>query len=133
MKKVGILATASALAFVVGGYGTALAQSAGTDPAAAQDDGGLSDIVVTARRVEENLQRVPVAVTALPAEVLERRNVVATNDLQFSVPNLQIKPSNTFPSQPEFIIRGQRQVLNTDENVVTYVNGVPQSTRGLTL
>src|SRR5687768_10755705 len=94
---------------------------------------GIDEIIVTARRVEENLQQVPVAVTALSAEALESRNVNAVNDIQFSVPNLQIKPSNTYPSQPEFIIRGQRQVLLADENVVTYINGVAQSTRGLTL
>src|SRR6185437_2266976 len=41
--------------------------------------------------------------------------------------------SQSFPTVPEFIIRGQRQALGTDENVVTYVNGVPQGTRGLTL
>ena len=93
----------------------------------------LEDIIVTARRVEENQQKIPVAVTTLTAASMERRNVVAVNDLQFSVPNLQIKPSNNNPSLPEFIIRGQRQVLYTDENVVTYVNGVAQSTRGLAL
>ena len=93
----------------------------------------LEDIIVTARRVEENQQKIPVAVTTLTAASMERRNVVAVNDLQFSVPNLQIKPSNNNPSLPEFIIRGQRQVLYTDENVVTYVNGVAQSTRGLSL
>jgi len=131
MKHIQILTTASALAVAMSGS-AAIAQDAGQTPTAV-DSGGIQEIVVTARRVEENLQRVPVAVTVLPAEALQRRNVTATNDLQFSVPNLQIKPSNTFPSQPEFIIRGQRQVLNTDENVVTYVNGVPQSTRGLTL
>lgn len=93
----------------------------------------LTEIIVTARRVEENMQQVPVAVTALSAKMLESRNVNAVSDIQFNVPNLQIKPSNLYPAQPEFIIRGQRQQLYTDENVVTYVNGVPQGTRGLTL
>ena len=93
----------------------------------------LGEVIVTARRVNENQQRVPVAVTALSAETLQKNNVKAVTDIQFSVPNLQIKPSNLYPGQPEFIIRGQRQQLYTDENVVTYVNGVPQGTRGLTL
>jgi len=107
--------------------GTAMAQetsSAGV---------GLEDIVVTARRVEENLQRVPVVVTTLNAGAIERRNITAVNDIQFSVPNLQIRPSTINPSRPEIVIRGQRQINQTDENVVTYVNGVPQSTRALTL
>ena len=109
--------------------------SLGASAAVAQDnnDRGLEEIVVTARRIEENLQKVPVAVTAISAKQLEARKVTTVSDIQFSVPNLQIKPSNLEPSRPEFIIRGQRQVLYTDENVVTYVNGVAQTTRGLTL
>jgi len=94
---------------------------------------GLEEILVTARRVEENQQAIPVAVTTLTAAALENRNVNSVNDIQFNVPNLQIRPSTIYPTQPEFIIRGQRQVLFTDENVVTYVNNVPQTTRGLTL
>ena len=105
-------------------------------PAVAQEsvpaDHGLEEIIVTARRIEENQQKVPVAVTTLTAATLERRNVTTVNDIQFSVPNLQIRPSSINPSRPEIILRGQRQVNQTDENVVTYVNGVAQSTRGLT-
>ena len=111
----------------------AQAQTQAQSASQASEASGLEDIIVTARRVEENQQKIPVAVTTLTASTLERRNVVAVNDLQFSVPNLQIKPGNNNPSLPEFIIRGQRQVLFTDENVVTYVNGVAQSTRGLAL
>jgi len=135
----------SVLAFACAGSTAALAnddQQATTGPqqstaglvsAPPAESGGFQDIVVTARRVEESLQKVPVAVTALSGAALQQRNVSTVSDIQFSVPNLQIKPSQTYSSQPEFIIRGQRQVLYTDENVVTYVNGVAQDTRGLTL
>jgi iron complex outermembrane receptor protein len=101
--------------------------------AAAPAEDGLEEIVVTARRVEEKQQDVPVAITTLSADALTERNVGQVSDLQFSVPNMQIKPSNTYPTVPEFIVRGQRQTLFTDENVVTYVNGVAQGTRGITL
>lgn len=111
-------------------WGQAAASAAAQNPEQAT---GLDEVVVTARRVEENQQTVPVAVTILSGDALARRNVQQVTDLQFSVPNLQIKQSNTYSSLPEFIIRGQRQTLFTDENVVTYVDGVPQSTRGLTL
>ena len=111
---------------------TASASAAPASPPTPAGD-GLGDIVVTARRVNENLEKVPVAVTALSAAALQQRNVAAVNDLQFSVPNLQIKPNQTYSSQPDFTIRGQRQILFTDENVVTYVDGVAQGTRGLTL
>jgi len=121
--------TASAIALMATPAAAQTAQSG----AAAGASNELGDIVVTARRVEEKLQDVPVAITAISASQLEARKVGTVSDIQFSVPNLQIKPSNLEPSRPEFIIRGQRQVLYTDENVVTYVNGVPQTTRGLTL
>ncbi|MET0372456.1 MAG: hypothetical protein ABW039_13905 [Sphingobium sp.] len=44
-------------------------------PALAQtaDTNGLEDIVVTARKVSENLQDVPVAITAFTAEALQRQ------------------------------------------------------------
>jgi iron complex outermembrane receptor protein len=133
MKGFRFRACCSALAFVVAGTGTAHAQDSGAPEQAAGPQSGLQDIIVTARRVEENQQRVPVAVTTLTAGAIERNVVRSVTDIQFSVPNLQIRPSALSPSVPEFVIRGQRQVLFTDENVVTYVNGVPQSTRGLTL
>lgn len=137
MKKSRIFATASAIAVAGAGLSQASAQEAqptsGAPAEAADANGDLAEIIVTARRVSENLQRVPVAVTVLSANALEQHNVKAVTDIQFSVPNLQIRPSSLYPGQPEFIIRGQRQQLFTDENVVTYVNGVPQSTRGLTL
>ncbi len=134
MNARGLYHSAAVIAMAAIWASPSYAQDAGTQDQAAESQGsGFDAIVVTARRVEENLQDVPVAVTALSADALEQQNVNAVSDLQFSVPNLQIKPSTIYPSQVEFVIRGQRQVLFTDENVVTYVNGVPQSTRGLSL
>jgi len=129
LRSIHLCETALALACAT----SAMAQEAPPPAQTATPGRGLEEIIVTARRVEENQQRVPVAVTTLTPSAIERRNINAVNDIQFNVPNLQIKPSNIQPSRPEFIIRGQRQVNLTDENVVTYVNGVPQSTRGLTL
>src|SRR5690606_16515249 len=52
-------------------------------------DGALqSEIVVTARRREENLQEVPIAITALSDEALREANVQSVNDLRFRVPSL---------------------------------------------
>jgi len=140
LKKFALRYSASAVAIAVLALEPAHAQQTEvvprTEADAAADTGqsdGLGEILVTARRVTENLQDVPVAVTALSGDALKQKNIGQVSDLQFSVPNLQIKPSTIYPSQVEFIIRGQRQNLFTDENVVTYVNGVPQDTRGLSL
>ena len=130
MKKLSAYMCSASVAILAWGGSHAHAQTAAGAAAAPPQ---IEEVVVTARRVSENQQTVPVAVTNLNAAALERKNIKSVTDIQYSVPNLQIKPSNTYPTQPEFIIRGQRQQLYTDENVVTYVNGVPQGTRGLTL
>jgi iron complex outermembrane receptor protein len=49
----------------------------------------LEEIVVTARRRAEDLQDVPVAVTALSAEALERRQILTTTDLDRVTPSMQ--------------------------------------------
>src|SRR5207344_340522 len=50
----------------------------------------LEAITVTARRREETLQDVPIAITALSAKTLETLNVQNLGDLQGNVPNLVI-------------------------------------------
>lgn len=57
------------------------------------DDEALGDIVVTARRREEPLQRTPVSVIALSAKDLEDRSVTNLRTLQNFVPNLTFAPS----------------------------------------
>ncbi len=71
---------------------TAMAQNAAADaqPQAVEDEGGLGDIVVTATKRSENLQDVPVAVSAISAETLANQGVFETSDLSNSMPNLQV-------------------------------------------
>lgn len=87
------------------------------------------DIVVTARRVEETLQSVPVAVTALTAQSLEQRRVRDVTDLSQYVPNLTLLSSTSFGgSSTSFaFIRGVGQpevFLQNDPGVGIYVDGV---------
>jgi iron complex outermembrane receptor protein len=51
----------------------------------------LDAIVVTARRRDESLQSVPVAVSAFTESELERREILSTTDLDRVTPNLQFK------------------------------------------
>jgi iron complex outermembrane receptor protein len=66
-----------------------------SQPATAQttsDQGAgtlLEEIVVTARRRAEDLQEVPIAVTALSAQALERRQILTTTDLDRVTPSMQ--------------------------------------------
>lgn len=50
----------------------------------------VADVVVTARRTEENLQKVPVAVTVLTGDALRERSINTPTDLVFASPSLQI-------------------------------------------
>jgi hypothetical protein len=59
----------------------ALAQSRGSTTGGV-DTTALDEIVVTARRIEENLQSVPVAVTALSGDALRERSFARVEDLQ---------------------------------------------------
>jgi iron complex outermembrane receptor protein len=73
-------------------------------PAAPQDDGGVKDIVVTAQRRSENLQNVPVAVTALSPETLAVAGVASTDDLKALTPGLNFNTNLGGFGQPR--IRG---------------------------
>jgi iron complex outermembrane receptor protein len=79
-------------------------QSQPSTPAAAQDDGGVKDIVVTAQRRSENLQNVPVAVTALTPETLAVAGVTSTDDLKALTPGLNFNTNLGGFGQPR--IRG---------------------------
>jgi len=93
--------------------------------AAQEKDRVLEEIVVTARRREENLQDVPVAVTGLGAEELERSGVHTITDLAQSVPSLQFGESGS--KTPAIFIRGigQREATAVlDPGVGVYINDI---------
>lgn len=63
----------------------------------AQETGAqaLDEVIVTARRREENLQEVPIAITAFSAADLELRSIENLEDLQVLVPNVDIRGNGT--------------------------------------
>ncbi|AMK19569.1 MULTISPECIES: TonB-dependent receptor [Sphingobium] len=72
----------------------ALAQEAEGGGDASQS--GLQDIVVTAQRRSENLQDVPVAVTAVTAAALENTGTVSLKSLAIIAPNVNVTDSIGF-------------------------------------
>jgi len=88
-----------------------------TAPAYAQDAGG--DIVVTARRVEERLQDVPISITVFNQEQIDNRNIVNTADLATYTPSLSVN-SRFGPEKASFVIRGFVQDLATAPSVGVY-------------
>jgi iron complex outermembrane recepter protein len=103
----------------------ALAQS--TSPAG---DGEIShavtleDVVVTARKRDENLQGVPVAVTAINSELLTERGVNDVRDLAKVAPGLTVTQSTVERHAFNISIRGQSSVVTPDGTVGTYLDGV---------
>jgi iron complex outermembrane receptor protein len=69
------------------------------------DSGALEDIVVTAQKREQNLQDVPVAVTAITADTLVNRNVTTVSDLPRLAPSLTVS-TGAFPTNNSINLRG---------------------------
>ncbi len=89
-----------------------------------QHSGGIEDIVVTAQRRAENLQSIPVSVTALTADGLARSGVDQTSDLQIVTPGLVWSQSLATPT-PFIRGVGSRDGTASNENAVaTYVDGI---------
>ena len=93
-------------------------------PQAAAEESGLEEIVVTAQRRQENLQVVPISVSAISANTLAKSGITGTIQISQIVPAVQITRSGP---QTIFFIRG---VGNTAANIgeeganAIYVDGV---------
>ena len=86
-KRKNVLATFVAL-FASGATVQAAAQSDSNNQATAQR--ALDEIIVTAEKREQNLQDVPVAISAFSADMLESRGIDSPESLQFFVPSLSL-------------------------------------------
>ena len=101
----------------------AFAQEAASE-AVANDS---SEIVVVARKREERLVDVPIAITALSTEGLEKAGAKDLSGVQGAIPNVNIVQGRGSASSANFYIRGigQPDALQTfDPAVGVYVDGV---------
>ncbi|WP_310227746.1 TonB-dependent receptor [Sphingobium xenophagum] len=105
----------------------AVAQENKTATAVAESaagQGGIADIVVTANRRSESIQKVPIAITAVTAERLAAANIMGTESLARVVSGLtfQISAGGTAPH-----LRGIGTTAvgaGVENSVATYVDGV---------
>jgi iron complex outermembrane recepter protein len=127
------------LASVVGlltALGQATAQSVDNRAAATSvaEPASLDEVIVTARRVEERLQDVPISITVFNQEQLSEHNVSSAADLAAYTPSLSAN-SNFGNENTSFVIRGFVQDNGTAPTVGVYFadvvaprgpsNGVP--------
>ncbi|MCZ8018426.1 TonB-dependent receptor [Novosphingobium sp.] len=94
----------------------------------AEEDTGLGEIVVTAQKREQNLQDVPIAISAIGSEKLERLNVRDTRDLSGLAPNVTIVQGTTSNSAAVISIRGitspASESFGLDQANALYVDGI---------
>ncbi len=69
----------------------------------------IENVVVTARRREESLQDVPVAISALTADQLQTQNVRTLEDMTAFAPNIKVNAGRATSSTINAYIRGVGQ------------------------
>jgi len=88
----------------------------------------LEEVLVTARKRTENLQRAPVSITAITAATIEDAKLFNIKDIEAMTPNLNfIAGSDGSGSTLQAFIRGIGQfdfAVTTDPGVGVYVDGV---------
>lgn len=86
----------------------------------------VDEIIVTAERIEANLQEVPMAVTALSAADLETNNITNTMELTKSVPGMVYRRNTGTASASNVYIRGfgDDESRLTDPTTGLYIDGV---------
>ena len=130
MKTIHLMACCVSVGALIS-TGSAFAQATSPDTSATQRsaemDSGMGDIIVTARRIQENIQDIPLAVTALSGDSLENRGVRNISDLSGVAPNLNVKNTPGDPTALIVTIRGQGvgdNLLTIDNPVGSYIDGV---------
>ncbi|ARR56047.1 TonB-dependent receptor [Rhizorhabdus wittichii DC-6] len=125
-NRVAIIALALSGAAFFGG----MPAVAATADAGVQAEPEGADIIVTARRREETLQSVPIAVSAISAATLERRQIDSVAQVGEAIPNMTYQtgaPTGTGASTPSVFIRGigsAETSLGTEPGVGLYVDDV---------
>ncbi|MBU6266100.1 MAG: TonB-dependent receptor [Sphingomonadales bacterium] len=108
-----VSAGAIALALATGYAAPAMAQ------AQADSGAGTGDIIVTAQRIEQRLQDVPISMTVLDANAVANRNITVANDLATYTPSLSSN-ERYGPEKQSFSLRGFNQDQSTAPTVGVY-------------
>lgn len=113
---------------------TILAGLAG--PAAAEEPAAVEEVIVTATKRAENLQDVPLAISAFGAQVLKRAGVEDTRQLMALAPSLNLSVTTSDSAGVVIRLRGLgSEAINPglESSVATFVDGVYRSRSNLSL
>lgn len=137
MKTAWRLSTGLVAVAMLGAGGTAQAQGTAAEAATAPNP---DDIIVTATRREESVNKVPLAIQALGSKQLEQLNVTSFEKLVEYLPS--VRTASRGPGVSSIYIRGLSTdtagsqilgVAGVQPNVALYVNDAPASTPGRNL
>lgn len=93
-----------------------------SDPASAQP--GVQDIIVTAQRTGQSLQKVPIAVNVVSGADLTTRGLTDTGALSAVVPNLSLNRNGVVANPYLRGIGSNGSNPNDEQSVATYIDGV---------
>ena len=103
----------------------------GASPSFAQEEGtsadGLGDIIVTAQKRAENIQDVPIAISAVGSEYLESRGISSIDGLGTIAPNVKIERAPSSKTITQIAIRGSVTInpaITWEPAVGLYLDGV---------
>ncbi|MDE2111826.1 MAG: TonB-dependent receptor [Alphaproteobacteria bacterium] len=129
-----LLTTVSVIA-VIQGAQCAYAQTAqGTQDQ--NKEAQIETVVVTAEKRSEDVQKVPVAVSVVSKDTILNQQIIAPEQLQYSVPSLQEESINNRVGAINFYIRGVGTTIYgpaAEASVLTVIDDVPlaRSTMGV--
>ncbi len=98
--------------------------------AAAEDDGGIADIVVTAQKRAESAQDVPIAISVFSGDALAERAVTNVSQLTAVAPNVNFDNGVAFTGSTAVLAASIRGIgssdfaFNIDPGVGVYVDGI---------
>jgi Outer membrane receptor proteins, mostly Fe transport len=102
-------------------------QSPGQGSGDATANVGVGEIVVTAQKRSENIQKVPIAISAVSGEFLNSRAITAIDGLGSIAPNMQITRAPSNKTITQISIRGSVTInpaVTWEPAVGLYLNGV---------
>jgi iron complex outermembrane receptor protein len=91
------------------------------------EPGPIENIMVTARRVEEPMQKVPVAITAMSFKDIENQHITNVQQLALATPNLWMEKNTSSSSGSRAAIRGigeDESMFTSDTPVGIYIDDV---------
>jgi iron complex outermembrane receptor protein len=118
----------AARALLLGGSLFALCVPAYAQNADAAEEEGLGEILVTAQKREQNLQDVPIAISAISAQKVEQLGISDSRDLSGLTPNVTIVQGTTSQAAAVISIRGiptpASETFGLDTSNGLYVDGI---------